>query len=338
MRKQKIALVGVGGISQIVRIPTLKKNDDVELVALCDIDEAKVSFIADKYDVPHVYFDIQNLLKNEEIDGIFICTPNNLHYPMALASLEEGIATLVEKPVALNAIQAKKLEDKAAEKKATFVIGMNNRFREDAVILKEFLQKNELGNAFYVKTGWLKRWNRHPQLNWLSDVKISGGGVLMDLGIQLIDLALWLVDKPKVKNVRAYCYNIFTKSKAEDSALVVLETINNIAITVEVSWRLHLENDLIYTHVFGTEGGALLNPLRLNKEMHGNLVNVTPMQSNTNIDMFKKAFENEIQNFIDVIMGKAQPATPAADGVYIMKIIDAIYKSSKDGCQIELEN
>ena len=101
---------------QIVRIPTLKKMEDVELVAICDVDEAKVSFIADKYDVPRVYFDFQNLLKKEELDGIFICTPNNFHYPMALASINKGIPTLVEKPVTLNSDQTQRLYENAKEK------------------------------------------------------------------------------------------------------------------------------------------------------------------------------------------------------------------------------
>ena len=112
MNKLKIALAGVGGISQIVRIPILKKMENVELVAICDLDEAKVSFIADKYDVPGVYFDFQELLTKEELDGIFICTPNNFHFPMALASIDKGIPTLVEKPVALNADQAQRLYEK----------------------------------------------------------------------------------------------------------------------------------------------------------------------------------------------------------------------------------
>ena len=68
MSKIKIALAGVGGISQIVRIPTLKKMEDIELVAICDLDEAKVSFIADKFEIPHVYFDYQNLLRREDLE------------------------------------------------------------------------------------------------------------------------------------------------------------------------------------------------------------------------------------------------------------------------------
>jgi predicted dehydrogenase len=337
MDKIKIALVGTGSISQIVRLPILKNLEEVELVALCDIDEAKVSFIADKFSIKHVYYDIQNLLKREKLDGILICTPNNMHYPMTLASLHNGVATLVEKPIALNALQASKIEKKSRETGVPLVVGMNNRFRDDAMVLKDFLEKNELGETFYVKTGWLRKWSKQPYQSWMYDPKISGGGVIMDMGIQLIDLALWLIGNPAVKSVRSYNYNIFQESKVEDSALAVIETINKTVITVEVAWRLHLEKDMNYTHVFGKQGGAFMNPLRLYKELHGNLVNVTPVQENANVDVFKTAFDKEIRNFLNVIKGEVEPVTSAADGLYLMKVIDAIYESDKQGKQIDLE-
>jgi predicted dehydrogenase len=336
MSKLKIALAGVGGISQVVRIPTLVKMEDVELVAICDLDEAKVSFIADKYDIPNVYFDFQNLLKKEELDGIFICTPNNFHFPMALASIDRGIPTLVERPGALNSEQAQRLLEKTKDKNTNLVIGMNYRFRDDAMILKEFMLNGEIGKPFYVKTGWLRHWSRPNLQYWLTDSKISGGGVVMDMGIQLIDLSLWLLGTPKVKNVRAYNYNLFKVGDVEDSSLVVIQTENNEAITIEVSWRMHLEKDMNYTHVFGKEGSAFMNPLRLYKELHGNLVNVTPVDFESNADVFKKSFNNEMKNFINVIKGEEKPVTPIEDGVYIMKIVDAIYKSAENGQQIDL--
>ena len=335
MSKIRIALAGVGGMSQVVRIPILKKIEDVELVALCDLDEAKVSFVADKYDIPRVYFDIQYMLQREKLDGIFICTPNNLHYPMALASLEKGITTLVEKPLALNFERAERIEQKAKETKTQLVVGMNYRFRDDAIVLKEFMDNNEIGKPFYVKAGWLRQWSRPKLQTWLTDAKISGGGVLIDMGIQLIDLSLWLLNKPKVKNVNAYTYNLHQKENIEDAALAVIQTENDAVITVEVAWRMHMEKDMNYTHVFGREGGAYMNPLRLYKELHGKLVNVTPIDFESNVDVYKKSFENEISNFIGVVKGEEAPITPVEDGVYIMKVIDAIYKSAKLGKQID---
>jgi predicted dehydrogenase len=336
MGKVKIALVGVGGISQVVRIPSLKKNEDVELVALCDVDESKVSLIAQKYRVPKVYFDIQNLIAKEELDGVLICTPNNLHYSMALAALDAGINTLVEKPIALSENQVTKMVQKAKDKKVHLVCGMHNRFRKDAVILREFIDKTEIGDPFYIKAGWLRKWEKSLQKGWNADAKISGGGVVMDLGLQLIDLALWLLNNPKVKNIRSNFYSLNKEYNVEDSALIVLQTEANVVITIETSWRMHLENDLLYTHVFGSQGGAFLNPLRINKELHGNLVNVTPIQSNKNIDMFTSAFESEINNFVNVIQDKEAAVTPGEDGIYLMNIIDSIYKSAELGQQVDL--
>jgi predicted dehydrogenase len=336
MNKVKIALAGIGGISQIVRIPTLIKMEDVELVAICDLDEAKMSFIADKYDIPRVYFDYQELLNKEDLDGVFVCTPNNMHYPMALASMELGVPTLVEKPLALNLHQAKRIAEKSRKTGTTLMIGMNNRFRDDAMVLKEFIDNNEIGEPYYLKTGWLRHWSRPQLQTWLTDLNISGGGVLMDMGIQLVDLALWLLNKPKIKNVRGYTYDIFEHGNVEDSALATIQTETDVVITIEVAWRMHLEKDMIYTNVFGRGGGAMMNPLRLYKEMHGKLVNVTPIDFESTIDVFKRSFEKEMQNFIKVIKGEEKPVTPVEDGVYLLEILDAIYISAKSGKQVEI--
>jgi predicted dehydrogenase len=335
MEKVRVALVGVGGISQIVRLPAIKKIEDAELVALCDIDEAKVSFIADKYNVENVYYDIQNLLRREKIDGIFICTPNNLHYPMALAALEKGIPALVEKPVALNYQQTERLAEKSKQSKTPLIIGMNNRFREDAIVLKDFIEKDELGKPFYLKCGWQRRWGRQQNQSWLHDIRISGGGVMMDMGISLVDLALWLLGNPPIRTVCSFMYNIFSESNAEDSALALIETEEGTVVTIEIAWRLHIEKDINYMHVFGKQGAAFLNPLRINKEMHGKLVNVTPVDSEVSVDPFKSAFEKEIVHFIRTIQGKEQPVTTIEDGLYIMKIMDTIYQSAKQGKQID---
>jgi predicted dehydrogenase len=91
-------------------------------------------------------------------------------------------------------------------------------------------------------------------------------------------------------------------------------------------------------HFFGNGGGAFMNPLRLYKELHGKLVNVTPIDFESNVDVFKKSFENEMRNFINVVKGEEEPVTPAKDGVYIMKIIDAIYQSAKIGKQIDISD
>jgi len=337
MDKVKVALIGVGGISQVVRIPILKKMENIELVALCDIDESKASFIANKYGIKNVYDDIEYMLWHEKLDGLFICTPNNLHYPMALAAIQHGVPALIEKPVALNAQQAKKIAKQSADAKVPMVVAMNNRFRKDAMTLKNFLEQDELGKPFYIKTGWLKKWNRNPYQGWQSDIRISGGGVIMDLGIQLIDLVLWLLGKPTIKSIHSYFNTSSSTRQAEESALVIMETMNQVVITLEVAWHFHMDKDVIYTNVFGPKGSALMNPLRLYKDLHGNLVNVTPVYDEANVDLYMAAFEKEIRNFIEVIQGQATPMTPIEDGVYLMEVIDLLYQSARQGKTVEFK-
>lgn len=337
MEKLKIAVVGVGSIAQVVHLPILNNLEEVELVAICDLDDSKASALTRKYNIPHWYDQIDNLLQREELDAVHICASSHFHYPMSYLALQKGINVFVEKPIALNVNEAKKLTELAKTKDLTIMVGMQNRFRDDVQILREFIKKDELGEIFYVKAGWLKKWDRSSLREWQTKKDEAGGGVLIDLGTQLIDLALFLTGIPRVKSVRLYDYTINKKHEVEDSALAVLNTVDGMTVTIEIAWRMHMEADMIYTHIFGSKGAAYLNPLRINKELHGNLVNVTPMIVEQNVDRYKKAYEVEIKHFMNVLRGKESNQSSPEEALYIMKIIEALYKSAKEGKEVVIE-
>ncbi len=334
MERLKVAVVGVGSIAQVVHLPVLQKIDDVDVVAICDVDEAKVVPIMEKFNIPKWYGQVDRLFKEEDLDAVHICTPNHYHYPMAYLALKNKVHVFVEKPIAIKASDGEKLRNMATQNNLEILVGMQNRFRDDVQVLKEFIEKEELGDIFYIKSGWLKQWSRKPLKGWQIQKDISGGGVLSDLGSQLIDLALFLTGMPKIKSVRLFDYSIYPDVSVEDSALAVIELQSGSSITIEVSWRMHLEKDMIYTHVFGNKGAAYLNPLRINKEMHGNLVNVTPFASDNTAARFTKAYEREIRHFYRVIRGQDQNQSPAEDGVRIARIIEALYKSARTGTEV----
>jgi predicted dehydrogenase len=336
MEKFKVAIVGVGSIAQIVHLPILTKMEDVEIVAICDVDVAKVNAITKRFDIPRWYFLIDDLIKKEKLDAIFICTTNHYHYPMSYLALSNGINVFVEKPMALNSFDAGKLNRLAAENNLTLAVGMQNRFREDVRTLKEFIRNDELGEIYYIKSGWLKHWSRTPIPAWQTRKEYSGGGVVMDLGIQLIDLAMFLTGLPATRSVRLYDYHFLPQLDVEDSALAVIETANQITITIELSWRMPLEKDMIYTHIFGKKGAAYLNPLRIYKELHGNLVNVSPVNQENSTDRFFMAYEREIRHFIQVVQGQETNETSAQDAAAIMHIIDALYESARAGSEVRL--
>ena len=336
MTKFKVAVIGLGSISQIVHLPVLKNLEDVEITAICDKDKSIVNVLSDKYDIPNWYFTIEDLFSNEMLDAVHICTTNLYHFPMSYLALKKGVHVLVEKPIAINAEDAGKIHTIAEEKKLIAMVGMHNRFRDDVRTLQEFIKNDELGEIYYIKAGWLKSWSKNAVQPWARQRNYAGGGVLLDIGSQLIDLALFLLGLPKIRSVRMYDYTIDPKAEVEEAALAVIETETHTSITIEISWRMHMENDMIYTHLFGKKGSAYLNPLRIHKELHGNLVNVTPLLAEKTSDRYKKAYETEIKHFYKVIRKQEENLSSAEDAVYVMRILDALYQSAKEKKEIYL--
>ncbi len=338
MEKIRVGLIGVGSIAQIIHLPILKKMEDVELVALCDVDETKMPPLMEKFKVPNWYHTPDSMIKQENLDAVFICTTSHYHYPMSYLALKNGLHVFVEKPIALNASDARKLTELAKEKNLTLMVGMQNRFRDDVQILKEFMENDELGDIFYIKSGWLHQWDRSPLQPWQVKKEYSGGGVVIDMGSQLIDLAMYLTGMPEIERVRLHDYTLNPSYKVEDAALAVIKAKSGMSITIEISWRMHLEKDMVYTHIFGKKGAAYLNPLRIHKELHGNLVNVTPLLQDQNSEhRFKRAYETEIKHFFNVIQGKGRNLSSAEDSYRVMRIIDALYESSKADREIVLD-
>jgi len=334
VKKIRTAVVGVGKIAQIAHLPVLKKMDSVELVAVCDVDEKKMAHIIKKFEVPHWYNLVDEMLEHEKIDALHICTANYYHYPMALMALRKGIHVFVEKPLALDVVHAQKIAQTAKDTDCVVMVGMQHRFRDDVQILKEFLSNNELGELFFFKSGWLKKWSKELQLGWELQKQYSGGGVLMDFGIHLIDMLLYLTGMPKIRTARLLPYRLREELEVEDSALAILQTESGLGVTIETSWNLHLDHDIQYTHIFGKKGSAYLNPLRIQKEMHGNLVTVTPIQDEKSSDRYLRAYETEICHFYNVIAGKEANMSPADDAVRVLRIIEALYASAREGREI----
>lgn len=336
MDKLKVALVGAGSIAQVVHLPILQSIEEVEITAICDVNESKITPLLDKFNITNWYDQVDTLVREEDLDALHICTTNHYHFPMAYLALKNNIHVFVEKPIALNGQDALKIDQLAKQNHLQVVVGMQNRFRDDVRVLKEFIEKGELGDIYYIKSGWLKRWTRKPVSDWQTRKKESGGGVLLDLGSQLIDLALFLTGMPKIKSVRLYDYIINPELEVEDSALAVIQTEQGASITIEVSWRMHMENEMQYTNIFGSRGAAYLDPLSINAEMHGNLVNVTPFTSVNSAERFTESYRNEINHFYQVIQGQATNQSSSADAVRLMRIIDALYESALTKQQIEL--
>ncbi|HCA80121.1 MAG TPA: gfo/Idh/MocA family oxidoreductase [Bacteroidetes bacterium] len=329
MQKVKIAVVGLGTIGQSVHLPILSRIPEVEIVAVCDMEASKAEFVAGKYEIPRHYTDLEEMLKTEEvIDGVDICTSTFSHLDAAIAALEAKKHVLVEKPLARTYEEAHKIVASAKKNQRKLMVGMNNRFRPDAMILKSMIQGGELGRIFYAKAGWLRKLkSTNP---WLTRKEKSGGGVVLDLGIVMFDLAFWLMGFPEAKEVLASNYSHNTKG-VEDSSVVFIKMKNGSTLTIESSWSFEKESDFYYCDCFGMDGGGSLNPFRILKRMHGNLVNVTPASHETPQTLYWKSYDNELKHWVGSLRGLHPLLSTGEEALHRMKIVDAIYQSARKG-------
>lgn len=330
--KTKIGVIGLGSIAQIVHLPVLSKLPNVEIKAVSDIDKNKLKTLGDKYHLQNQYLDYKDMLNDADLDAVVVTTPTNTHHQVAVDSLNAGKHVLVEKPVARTFDEAKAIYSTSVDKEKVAMVGMNLRFRPDAMLLKSLISSGEMGDPFYIRCGWLRK--QSSTQSWFMDKKTAGGGVIIDLGIALLDLATWFFALPELKTVSVQAYKHRTKN-VEDSAVGIIRFENDKVINFEVSWSLFSEKDSLNMSVFGTEGTAHLNPLKAYKIAGGTHIDLAPTISTASKNMYKKSYENEIKHFIASINQNVAVVSSIEGALKRMKMLDFIYESVKQKKEIE---
>lgn len=330
----KIGLVGVGGTAQVNHIPALMKVEGLELVGLVDRDLEKAQRVAQKFGIPVSGNRIEVLLDRDDLDAVDICTPNFLHAPMAVAALEAGKHVLCERPLARSGEEAAAMVKAARKADRVLMCAVQHRFRPDAQLLRKFVDKGDLGDVFLAKAGWLRQKAEWDSDEWRRTKRESGGGVVLDLGFHMLDLALFVLGQPKVESVTASVHRS-RKGEVEDSATAFFRLAGGAALTLELTWGLLMEKDFAFLNLFGAGGAALLNPFRVHKGMHGTLVNVTP-ELETSKNQYRQSMEAQVAHFADALRGDAKPMGGAEEILGVMKLMDAIYQSAEQGREVKV--
>ncbi|AXI10550.1 oxidoreductase [Oceanobacillus zhaokaii] len=348
----KVGVIGVGSISEQHIKPYLA-NEQVELLALSDINETRLIAKGALYGVTELYSDYRELLKNEAIDAVSICTWNNAHAEIAIAALEAGKHVLVEKPLSMTVEEAEAVEAAVEKTGKVLQVGFVRRHGDNAKLLKTFIDNDELGEIYYAKTSCIRKLGNPG--GWFSDQSRSGGGPLIDLGVHMIDICWYFMGKPRPVSVSGNTYNklgnrsniknlSFYKaadydphlSDVEDLTNAIIRFENGASILVDVSYTLHAKQDELYVKLFGEKGGAEIEPeLAIVAEKYNTILNVTPQIDNLSFD-FEKAFQNEINHFVSSCLDGTENIAPVSDGVQVMKMLNAIYESAKTGKEVYL--
>ena len=157
MEKTKIAVIGLGGVAQLIHLPNLMKLNSVEVTAAAEVNKSRLAIVADKFNIKERYSDYNELLTKCDAEAVIISTPTNTHKEIAIAALKAKKDVLVEKPFARSYAEAKPILDSAKRNKKKLMVGLNLRYRPDAMLLKSLINSDEIGTPNYIKASWSAR-------------------------------------------------------------------------------------------------------------------------------------------------------------------------------------
>ena len=333
MAKIKIGIIGLGGIAQLVHLPNLAKNNSVNVTAVAEINKNRLNTIADKYSIKERYKDYKELLAKSDVEAVIIATPTNTHKDIAIDCIKAKKDILIEKPLALTYAETKDIMNIAKKYKQKVMVGMNLRYRPDAMLLRSVINSGEIGELFYLKCNWIRRQSSKEK--WFTKKEEAGGGVILDLGILLLDLSLWLLDFPEAETVSTQNFHLFTKN-VEDSSISFIRFKNSAVLNMETSWSLPIAKDTFNLTVYGTNGHASINPFRVYKKVEEEFLDMTPSHSSNAVTLFKKSYKNEINSFLGAVQGLNPIFSPGDEALSRMKILEAMYESASKKSEIKL--
>jgi predicted dehydrogenase len=332
-RVVRVAVIGAGAIAQVAHLPILSRMRGVKVAALHDTDRAKAATIADRFEVERVAAKLDEIWDDESIEAVIICTPNHLHEEQVGTALDAGKFVLCEKPLALESAGAKRvLKKKGAADR--LMVGMNQRFRPDAIALKSFVAGGELGDVFYMRAGWLIRRVLPAGRSWRLQKRGAGGGALMDLGLQMLDLSLWLLDYPEPERISAHVHGA-EGDGVEDSAVLLLHLAGNRVVNLEVTWALRSDRERQYVHLLGSSGSGSLGPLKVFKDMDTGLTDLTPQLAPGRENQYTASYRQQLASFLELVRGERENEAPT-EQVTLMRIAEAAYRSAQKGDEVRV--
>ena len=360
MTKQvKVGIIGCG----IARFHTngYKADPRTKMVAIAGLDTDRCHALADEFHIPEVYSDYEDLLANSDVDMVSVGVPNFLHLPVALAAIKAGKHILMEKPLARNSVEGEQMVNAAREAGVILAIAFNRRARPDMQALKRHIEDGNLGNIYYAKAFWMRRSGIPGLGTWFTSKELAGGGPLIDLGVHVLDMALWAMGNPAVTSVSASTYaalgpqgkgqwggrtfptNPDQPYEVEDLAAAFIRLENGATLNLETSWAgFSGHTDEFGIYLMGDKGGAELHvkdyasagTLQFLGEAGG-------IQADTTVRLqTKEVWDGHAQIIKSVVDGilEGTPVSPSGEeGLERTRLIDAIYESAALGREVVLD-
>ncbi|WP_096155843.1 MULTISPECIES: Gfo/Idh/MocA family protein [Bacillus] len=334
MSKLKIGVIGCGSIAKHRHLPEYANNKQVEIVAVCDIVEARVNEFAEQYSAK-AYTNYEELLANPKIDAVSVCTPNYLHAPVSIAALKAGKHVLCEKPMATSKEEAEEMILVAKQTNKKLMIAHNQRFVPSHQKARQLVASGELGKIYSFRTafghGGPEGWSADGKESWFFNKEEAFIGAMGDLGVHKTDLLRYILGE-EFAEVGAF---IETSAKqntdVDDTAVCVLRTESGIIGTLAASWSyvskednatviyaenaiVRLEDDPVNSVIVQYKTGEVVK-----YELGGIQTNDSGGQTSSQI----------IDQFINSIINDVEPPVSGEEGMKSLQVVLAALASNE---------
>jgi predicted dehydrogenase len=353
----RIGVIGCG--AGIFHLEGYAEEPRAKVVAIAGLDTDRCESLSHQFDVPRVYRDYQDLLAQDDIDAVSVAVPNILHLPVALAAFEAGKHVLIEKPLSRNAEEGVRMVEAAKEHDRLLGISFQRRTRHDVKLLHDAVANGEFGRIYYSKAWWMRRSGIPGLGSWFTSKEAAGGGPLIDLGVHVLDMILYILGNPKVTSVSANTYAEIGPTgrggwvgrarqqmsddqtyEVEDLATAFLRLEDGGTLLLEASWAAFTEmGDDFGVQLYGSEKGArifsknyaLTDTLDIYEGFGDTTMDAKPRL------VARQGHAEIIRGFVDAIL-EGTPLTPDGyEGLDRVRLIDAIYRSAELGREIVID-
>jgi len=355
-KKIRMGVIGCGGIS-VTHIRGIMASPDMEIGALCDILpeklEEKMAMSGATKDM--CYENYVEMMESGKIDAISICTPNNMHYQMAMDAVKRGIPYAVEKPVCMTEAEAVSLAEATKKKNLANMVCFSYRFKAAARYARDLIVSGELGKIYHIKGEYFQAWGlpgardgATTPLVWRFRKEITGTGVLGDLGCHLLDLCRFVTGREFVSLSADMDTFIHTRNlpgsdvegdvDVDDYYNIVGRMEDHIAANVSVTRFAYGRGNYQLLDVYGDKG-ALRYTLEDTDTLEVNIGN-SPMRAAhiwTPVPTPPKYTVSQMQCFADIVNGKGDGlAADVYDGLAVQRVLDHSVLAAEKGMRISL--
>lgn len=348
----RVGVVGLGWAGE-THIKAYQTMSNVQVVAAADPYAEQLERVANKYGIEYRYTDFRELVERDDLDIVSVATPTFLHAPVSIAALESGKHVLCEKPIARSTEEGEAMVKAAIDNGRVLQVVFNHRRRGDVQVLKSYIDQNGLGRVYHAKATWMRRSGIPKLGGWFTTREMAGGGPLIDLGVHILDMALFLLDEPEVVAVSGATYaelgsrgrgsrgdqvagSVF---EVEDLATAFIRLSNGVTLLLEASWAVYGKyGDDFGISLFGTEGGAEIDVKRYGWE---DTLRIYTDTGGVPSEIRPQVYRGEghaavVREFLDVIRNGDWAEHVGREGLRRAQIVEACYLSAEEGREIVL--